>query len=155
MNGFYNITTAIHDFLVDNTSINVVTMERLQEGDLNKQTIFPLANIIVGDAVFNDNVISFDVVVACMDIVDSTKENKKDQTKPFFGANNRQDILNAMLADINALQISLKKGTLNNDLFQITGTPNASPFEDRYDNVLTGWALDFTVDIPNTISICP
>ncbi|MBL4706371.1 MAG: hypothetical protein JKY54_17720 [Flavobacteriales bacterium] len=156
MKGFYNVTTKIKEFLEAHNDINVVTMERLQEGDLNKQTIFPLANIIVGDAVFNDNVITFDITVACMDIEDDTKENKKDQPEPFFGATNKQDILNTMLAVVNALSQSLKKGSLNTDLFQINGIPTASPFEEDFENVLTGWVIDFTVDIPNTeISICP
>lgn len=156
MKGFYNVTTAIKDFLEAHNDINVVTMKSLDEPDLNKQTIFPLANIVVSDVTFPDNVINFNVTVACMDIEDVTKENPKDQTEPFFGSTNKQDILNTQLAVVNALSQSIKKGSLSVNLFQVNGVPSAERFEEDFENLLTGWAITFNIDIPNDeISICP
>lgn len=155
MRGFYNITTAIKDHLQANTHINTVTLKTLNEVDLNKRTIFPLAHILVGGATFLDNIIQFEVTVSCMDIVDVSKLNVKDTEEPFFGNDNKQDILNTMLTVVNGLNLALKKGDLADDLYFLNGTATADPFEDRFENLLAGWSIVFTIDIPNDeISIC-
>ena len=155
MRGFYELTTAIKDYLEANNHINTVALKDLDEVDLNKRTIFPLAHINVGSASFPDNIIRFDITVSCMDIVDIVKTNVKDKTTPFFGNDNKQDILNTMLTVVNGLNLSLKKGTLSDDLYQLNGEASAEPFEDRFENLLTGWSITFQVDIPNNeISIC-
>lgn len=155
MRGFYELTTAIKDYLQSNNHINTVWLKTLTEVDLNKRTIFPLAHIVVGTSTFPDNIIQFEITVSCMDIVDVKKTNIKDTTDPFFGNDNKQDILNTMLTVVNGLNLSLKKGTLSDDLYQLNGTATAEPFEDQFENLLTGWSITFTVDIPNDeISIC-
>lgn len=155
MRGFYELTTAIKDYLEANNHINTVALKDLDEVDLNKRTIFPLAHINVGSASFPDNIIRFDITVSCMDIVDIVKTNVKDKTTPFFGNDNKQDILNTMLTVVNGLNLSLKKGTLSDDLYQLNGEASAEPFEDKFENLLTGWSITFQVDIPNNeISIC-
>lgn len=155
MRGFYEITTAIKDYLQANNHINTVTLKTLDKVDLNKRTIFPLAHIFVGGASFPDNTIQFEVTVSCMDIVDISKRNVKDEETPFYGQDNKQDILNTMLTVVNGLNLALKKGTLAEQLYFVSGVANAEPFEDEYENLLTGWSISFTIDIPNDeISIC-
>lgn len=155
MRGFYEITTAIKNHLQANAHINTVMLKTPSDADLNKSTIFPLAHILVGDASFPDNTIQFQVTVSCMDIVDITKLNVKDTEEPFFGNDNTQDILNTMLTVVNGLNLSLKKGGLADQLYFVNGTPVAAPFEDKLENLLVGWSIVFTIDIPNDqISIC-
>jgi len=154
MKGFYEITTAIKNYLDTSDHINTVTLKTLEEVDLNKRTIFPLAHILVGNANFLDNIIQMEITVSCMDIVNVSKLDVKDTNEPFFGNDDKQDILNTMLSVVNGLNLSLKKGTLANDLYYLNGNGSADPFEDSYENLLAGWSLTFTVDIPNTQSIC-
>ena len=154
MKGFYEITTAIKNYLDTSDHINTVTLKTLEEVDLNKRTIFPLAHILVGNANFLDNIIQMEITVSCMDIVNVSKLDVKDTDEPFFGNDDKQDILNTMLSVVNGLNLSLKKGTLADDLYYLNGNGSADPFEDSYENLLAGWSLTFTVDIPNTQSIC-
>jgi len=154
MKGFYEITTAIKNYLDTSDHINTVTLKTLEEVDLNKRTIFPLAHILVGNANFLDNIIQMEITVSCMDIVNVSKLDVKDTNEPFFGNDDKQDILNTMLSVVNGLNLSLKKGTLADDLYYLNGNGSADPFEDSYENLLAGWSLTFTVDIPNTQSIC-
>jgi len=154
MKGFYEITTAIKNYLDTSDHINTVTLKTLEEVDLNKRTIFPLAHILVGNANFLDNIIQMEITVSCMDIVNLSKLDVKDTNEPFFGNDDKQDILNTMLSVVNGLNLSLKKGTLADDLYYLNGNGSADPFEDSYENLLAGWSLTFTVDIPNTQSIC-
>lgn len=155
MRGFYEITTAIKNHLQANAHINTVMLKSLDEVDLNKRTIFPLAHIFVGNTSFPDNVIRMEITVSCMDIVDVSKLNVKDTEEPFYGNDNTQDILNTMLTVVNGLNLSLKKGTLADQLYFLNGEASADRFEERFKNLLAGWSLTFTVDIPNDeISIC-
>ena len=49
MRQFYTVTQKLHDLLIADNNVNVVTIGDVSEADLAKQSIFPLAHIIVGD----------------------------------------------------------------------------------------------------------
>lgn len=155
MNAYYNITDSIKDYLEAQNSINTVKLGVISEVDLAKQTIYPLGHIIVGDVAFQDGTSTFDVTVLCMDSVYTPEVDPLDVDEPFFGVDNKQDVYNTMLAVVNGLQKTLKDGTLYQSNYQLDGEPVASPFEDNFGNLLTGWSLDFTVIMPNVnISDC-
>ena len=73
LNGFYNVTNKIRQSLQSEPFVNTVTLGDLLDVDLNKQTIFPLAHLIVSNATLNGNIwqINFDLLL--MDLVDETK----------------------------------------------------------------------------------
>lgn len=155
MRQFYNITKTIKDTLEAHSQVNVVTTGDIFDVDLNKQTIFPLSHIMVNQASFEGQIVRMNISVMCMDVVDETKENPRDQSEPFYGTNNEQDILNTQLAVINDVVTKLRKGTLYTDLYQLDGNPTCVPFSERFENLLTGWTATFDVLLPNTeISSC-
>ena len=73
----------------------------------------------------------------------------KEQDNYFHGINNKQDILNTMFFVVNGLQSSLRRGELFTDLYQIQDDFTATLFEDRFENLLAGWALDISITVPN------
>ena len=152
--GFYDITTKIKDFLTSNEDVSVVTMKVLQDADLDKRTIFPLANIIVQDTTFTSSVIRFNIQVALMDIVDVSKINPKDEDDVFLGNDNLQDIMNTQLSVANDLFSSLQRGSLETQLYKLNGDMVCNPFQDRFENLLAGWVLNLNIDIPNEQTIC-
>lgn len=155
MRSFYLATEKINDYLSSHPLVKVVTFGDIFDVDLNKQTIFPLAHIMVNQATFADHVIRFNVSVLCMDIVDETKQDIREQNEPFFGVDNQQDILNTTLAILNGLQSQLRRGTLYTEKYEIEGDIICEPFTERFENLLTGWNLTFDLIVPNTeISIC-
>lgn len=155
MRQFYNITKTIKDTLEAHSQVNVVTTGDIFDVDLNKQTIFPLSHIMINQASFEGQVVRMNISIMCMDVVDETKENPRDQNEPFYGTNNEQDILNTQLAVINDVVTKLRKGTLYTDLYQLDGNPSCVPFSERFENLLTGWTATFDVLLPNTeISSC-
>ena len=149
MNGFYNITDSIKDYLEAHNSINTVKLGNISEVDLAKQTIYPLGHIIVGDVAFQDGTSTFDVTVLCMDSVVQSQDDPSLVEDSFMGIDNKQDVYNTMLAVVNGLQKTLKDGNLYQSNYHLEGEPTASPFEDNFGNLLTGWSLDFTVIMPN------
>jgi hypothetical protein len=155
MRQFYNITKTLKDTLEAHSQVNVVTFGDIFDVDLNKQTIFPLAHIMINQATIEGQVVRVNVSLMCMDVLDETKENPRDQNEPFYGTNNEQDILNTQLAVINDVVTKLRKGTLYTDLYQLDGNPTCIPFSERFENLLVGWTATFDVLLPNNeISIC-
>jgi hypothetical protein len=155
MKQFYNITKTIKDTLEAHSQVNVVTFGDIYDVDLNKQTIFPLSHITVNQANFEGQTVRMNITVIAMDVVDETKEDPRNQTEPFYGTNNEQDILNTQLAVINDLVTKLRRGTLYTDLYQLDGNPTCVPFTERFENLLTGWTATFDVLLPNEeIRVC-
>ncbi len=151
MKGFYQVTDTIKNQLLADVNVNTVTTGDITKIDLSKQTIFPLAHLIVNNVTNEDNVLRFSLSVLAMDIVDISKEAVVDI---FRGNNNEQDILNTQLAVLNKLVQVLRGGDLHQNKYQLDGSPSFEPFYDRFENDMAGWALTFDVIINNDITIC-
>lgn len=157
MKTFYNITKALKDSLEANNVTSVVTMGDITDVDLNRRTIFPLAHIIPQSGAVQDTTTSMSISILFMDVVDYSDTNAKDEAEPFYGNNNIQDILNTQFYAANMLVQELKRGSLWDEDIQIPNGTEATlePFLDRFENVLAGWTLTFTLQYRNTdISIC-
>jgi len=149
--GFYQITETIETQLLSDVNVNTVTTGDIFDIDLSKQSIFPLAHIIVNSVTLQEQVMSFNITVMAMDIVDESKEATTDI---FRGNNNEQDVLNTQLAVLNKLVMVLRRGDLYSDKFQLEGDPSLEPFYERFDNRLAGYAATMDVIIHNDITIC-
>jgi len=149
--GFYQITQIIKDSLLSDVNVNTVTTGDIFDIDLSKQSIFPLSHIIVNSVTLQEQVISFNITVMAMDIVD---ESKDATTDIFRGNNNEQDVLNTQLAVLNKLVMLLRRGKLYEEKFQLEGDASLEPFYERFDNRLAGYAATMDVIIHNDITIC-
>ena len=149
--GFYQITETIETQLLADVNVNTVTTGDIFDIDLSKQSIFPLAHIIVNSVTLQEQVMSFNITVMAMDIVD---ESKDATTDIFRGNNNEQDVLNTQLAVLNKLIMVLRRGDLYSNKFQLEGNPTLEPFYERFDNRLAGYAATMDVIIHNDIDIC-
>lgn len=151
MKSFYNLVGKIREELEKDLFVNTCTWGDIQDVDLAKQTIFPLAHFIVNSGTYNGSTWTFSVSLLCMDIVDYSKENNIDR---FVGNNNEHDVFNTQLAVINRLLDQLSRGSLHTELYQLNGSPTVEAFVDRFDNNLAGWTCTFNVDLMNTGTIC-
>lgn len=149
--GFYLLTEAIEQQLLADVNVNTVTTGDIYDIDLAKQSIFPLCHIIINNVTAQENVLTFNVSVLAMDVVD---ESKEETTDIFRGNNNEQDVLNTQLQVLNKLIQVLRKGTLYNDKYQLDGDANCEPFYERFENKLAGWSATFNVFVNNDITIC-
>lgn len=151
MTGYYNLLNALKVHLTADPIVNTVTQGDIFKVDLNKQTIFPLAHIIVNNVTFEDNIQRVNVSVLCMDVVDISKQAT---TNIFEGNDNELDVLHTQLAVTNRLYEMLRRGDLYDDLFQVSGTPTCEPFVERFENYLAGWTITCDVIMPNDMTIC-
>ena len=149
--GFYQITETIKTNLLTDANVNTVTTGDITEIDLNKQTIFPLAHIIVNNVTAQEQALSFNITIMAMDIVDEDKDAPIDL---FVGNNNEQDVLNTQLAVLNKIIIQLRRGDLYTTKYQLEGDPACEPFYERFENRLAGWAATMDILIENDINKC-
>ncbi len=168
---FYRVTSKIRDFLVNLENVNTVTYGDIRDIDLNKQTMFPLAHVMVDNVSLASGTMTFQITVLSMDVVHAYKANKKiadetnlpdpsvitnldDNDLTFYGQDNEQDVLNDTLSVVNLLNQSLMRNSLRNDKFELTGQGSCEPFTDRFENKLAGWAYTFNAFVENDINIC-
>ena len=148
---YYLVTQTLKDTLLLDENVNTVTTGDLTEIDLSKQTIFPLTHIIINNVTIAEQILTFNITILSMDIIDLSKS---EVTDIFVGNNNEQDVLNTQLAVLNKLIMVLRKGTLHTDKFQLEGNPTLEPFYERFDNRLAGFAATIDVLVHNDITIC-
>lgn len=153
MRQFYTATQKIYELLTADEHVNTVTIGDVTEVDLKKTSIFPLSHIIVGDTALNGSTFTMNFTVICMDIVDFNKDTLRNEADVFYGTDNLQDVWNTQLQVCNRLVENLRRGDAFDTLFQVSGTINATPFKDRFENLLAGWAIDIAITVPNT-EIC-
>jgi hypothetical protein len=151
MNGFYTIIDKLKAHLDADIFVNTVSEGDIFKVDLAKQTIFPLAHIMVNTATFEGNVIRFNVSLIAMDIVDVSKN---EVVNVYLGNDNEQDVLNTQLVVLNRAYELMRRGDMYSDLYQVDGNPTCEPFTERFENLLAGWTMTFDVLIPNDMSIC-
>lgn len=151
MNGYYYVVNTLKDYLKSNDFINTVSIGDIFNVDLSKQTIFPLAHIIVNNAQLSESTTSLNISILFMDLVD---ESKAEITDIWQGNDNEQDVLNTQLALASKLTADLVRGYLYSNLIQVTSSPSAEPFVDRFENKIAGWTLTVDVIIPNDITLC-
>ena len=154
MQGFYNVTTKIREELEKDEFCKTVTYRDIFNVDLKKQTIFPLSHFMVNNATLNGNIWTFSFSLLCMDLVDKVKDYAEGDPDYFEGVENEQDVWNTQLAVANRVLEMLRRGDLYDQLFQLDGQPSCQPFVDRFENDLAGWTVDFTIMIPNGMTIC-
>jgi hypothetical protein len=138
----YRIIKEIKDVLLAEPFVNTVTEGDIFEVDLNKQTIFPLSHIILNSATHQGNVLSFNITVLLMDVI-----NQKDDS-------NKVDIWNTQLLLATRVLNRLNRADIASDFWELTGNPTYEPFTERFENDLAGWAVTFDVLVRNDITIC-
>ena len=149
--GYYQITETLKTNLLADENVNTVTTGDIFDIDLSKQTIFPLSHIIVNSVSIQEQILSFNITVMAMDVVDQSKD---ETTDVFRGNNNEQDILNTQLAVVNKLVSVLRGGTLYQNQYQLQGDASCEFFYERFENQMAGVACTFDVLIANDINIC-
>jgi hypothetical protein len=138
----YRIIKEIKDVLLDEPFVNTVTEGDIFQVDLNKQTMFPLSHIILNSATHQGNVLSFNITILLMDII-----NQKDDS-------NKVDVWNTQLLLATRVLNKLNRADIADDFWELTGNPTYEPFTERFENDLAGWAITFDILVRNDITIC-
>lgn len=152
MKHVYDILDVLRDELRSHPAVNTVSYGDITDLDLDKTTMFPLSHLLIDSASYGERTITFSIKLLCADIVDYNKE--ESQFDEFYGNDNLHDVMNTQFQVINSLITKLMRGDLFKSNYQVTSTPSAEPFKEKYGNVLAGWSTVIQIEIPNGVSIC-
>lgn len=144
MNSYYQVIADIEEILKDEPFINSVTYGDPDVIETVKQADHPIAHVIPGQAQIADRVIILNISIILMDIVDYVKE----------GPNNEQDVLNTMLSVAARFDAEIKRRGIYKDKYELQGSINCEPFNERFENNLAGWALTFSMALKNDMTSC-
>lgn len=148
---YYLIMSKLEQELLNSPFVKTVTFGDISQVDLRKQTIFPLSHIIMNNVTQGGQVLTFNMTILLMDIVDVNKALVTDQ---FTGNNDEMDILNTQLQVGNKLVEQMRNGNLFNEMYQVITDATFEPFYDRFENELAGWSLNVSIVVQNDIYIC-
>lgn len=151
MNSFFRIIDKIKDAIKVEPFNNEITFGDIADIDLSKQSLFPLAHITVNNATITENLVQHNMTIFFMDLVDI---NNAEDASNFLGNDNTQDILNTQLALATRVIRVLKKADVYREQFEIDGSANCEPFQDRFQNHLAGWAVTFTINTYDNMTYC-
>ena len=153
---FLQLIEILRDCCLDNKLINTVSQGDISEVDLDKQSIFPLAHIIVNNAQFSSTIITYNVTILFMDMVTEGKDSGVDITEAEIYANDNENwVFNSMLNSGNHVTDIFNSGSKNDGNTRIVReSVQAEPFKDRFENLLAGWSFTFNVETRNNIDRC-
>jgi hypothetical protein len=152
MNQYTEVLIYIKTLAEQDNFIHTVTQGITNEMDLDKGNIMPILNIDVLTGSFsNGNTISFDLEISCLDIRDNNKETRTDK---FWLQDNEVDNLNTMLASLNRIWFKMLQDFENNNI-RVDESASLISVKEWGVNLLDGWVMTFTIEVPNTtISLC-
>tara|TARA_R100000781_G_scaffold109174_1_gene73991 strand:- start:1762 stop:2217 length:456 start_codon:yes stop_codon:yes gene_type:complete len=151
MNSFYRVIDSIKDAVSAEPFNHQVTFGDIADIDLQKQSLFPLCHIMINSATITNNIVQQNMTIFVMDLVDVS--NSEDASL-FLGNDNRQDILNTQLALGTRIMRVLQKADAYRDEFEIEGDATCEPFTERFENMLAGWAITFTINTNTDMTYC-
>jgi hypothetical protein len=141
--------------MVNHPGIEIVTQGDIFDIDTDSYPAYPIGNILITNAAFDDSV----TVYSCQLIVADKMKLKNNestgpfnkQTIPFFKTDDSVDIHANTLGILNDL-LSYTQYAVNS--FDITGGINCEAFKDRFENGLVGWVATFNLTAHNDRPRC-
>tara|TARA_R110002050_G_scaffold165380_4_gene295785 strand:+ start:1212 stop:1667 length:456 start_codon:yes stop_codon:yes gene_type:complete len=130
---------------------HTVTRGKISDVDLEKQTIFPLAHLMLNNGVITNNTVQLNITMLLMDLVDVSNEAVENI---FNGNSNINYIINTQLALGTRVMRVLQKASINRDDFEVEGDATFEDFDERFQNNLAGVAITFTVSVHDNMTYC-
>jgi len=151
MNNFYKIIELVRARLADNPMVNTLIFARVEEKDLYKKNLYPLAHIIPQASPWTTSQVN--QVSLQIRVVEQRDINKLHTDTKFEGNDNVLDNLNVCHTIINDLLTYLSLQN-NDEYIELISVSNLEPILFSDHNILDGWGVTITLSIPNDISVC-
>lgn len=156
MQSYYSLTQFIANVCQAHPNITTFSMDDIRNIDTEKQTLFPLANLIVNNVTIDSGLMTYNVTLMVMDRVMEIKNSEgpyNDFNYNFRGIDNLVDVHNSTLMALNDIisYVYRNPGAMD---YNVTTSALVTPFEERFSNLLAGWAADINITVGNTQPIC-
>lgn len=152
---YYNVINYFKTIMSNHPSIQRVTYGDNWGLDSDEFPQYPIGNVLITNARFQDKVLHYTVQLTIADKVklknDESIGSSNSETIPFYGSDDTVDIHANTLSILNDLLSFTRSGT---DAFDIMSDPLAVPFKNEFPNALAGWVCTFDLELFNQQNIC-
>jgi hypothetical protein len=142
MKSFYKVIDKVKEVIDAEPFNHEISFGDIADIDLKKQSLFPLAHVMINNATISNNYVTLNITIFFMDLVDISNEQVTDL---YRGNDNRQDILNTQLSLATRVMRVMQNADLYRNEFELINDANCEPFTERFDNMLAGWAVTFDI----------
>ena len=155
MISFRNVVGYLETIAEKHFEINSFHSGQLDEVDINKlgATDYIILYAEPSTVVVDKGVLTYNFSIYVMDMIN--EEVGSDPNRQRVGrVDTYSQTLNIIQDVINEFHQNLySKSWVNNDV--VLSLPvNAEPFTARFDNTLTGWSANLTIEVPNQNNLC-
>lgn len=152
---YYNVLDYFKTIMTNHPSIGFVSQGDNFSIDTKEFPTYPLGNILITDARFEEATTVYSCQLTVADKV-KLKNNEStgefnDQTNVYFGTDDVVDIHANTLSILNDLLSFTQYATTN---FDIIGGIRCVAFKERFDNGLAGWVASFDLETYNPRPRC-
>ena len=152
---YYNVINYFKTIMNNHPSIQRVTYGDNWGIDSDEFPQYPLGNVLITNARFQEKVLHFTVQLTIADKV-KLKNNESVGSSnyedvPFYGSDDTVDIHANTLSILNDLLSFTQRGT---EALDIVTEPIAVPFKNEFPNALAGWVCTFDLEVFNQQDIC-
>ena len=147
MNGYLDLLNALKTELTNNALIKSVTFGSIDEVELKKKEIYPLAHVGINAGSIGSSSTDLNVSILFLDVVDDEKDVDTFEQHEVFVVNN-------MLASATKTVQELLRGNMYRDGYQVEDDASLEIFADRFEDKLAGVAVDFTVSVKSIVTLC-
>ena len=132
-----------------NSGFTTVTFGDLAEIDMDKQSAFPVAHIVIPDATMNEKVTQFTLDLVTIDLVDFQKEYTNTENVT-FNVDNVQDVLQDLIARVQRSLLFVD----DMQLIRLDYPVNFRGFKENFTNSVAGWTVTLSFTTPNMADLC-
>ena len=160
---YNNVINTLKNIGEQHYQITTTTTGDIYDIDLSKNTLFTLMHINPVNVVAGEFGLTYNFQIFIMDLV----SEKADWTEANFQSadrlSNEQEVLSQCLQIavdiISMLRHSEHQSTqdvdnINKPLYFTQGEQTLEPFNERFDNLLTGWVFSVSVLVANDFNAC-
>mgnify|MGYP003148099385 FL=1 len=152
---FRNVVGYLETIAEKHFQINSFHSGQLDEVDINKlgATDYIILYAEPGTVVVNKGVLTYNFSIYVMDMVNEEIGSDPNRQR-VSRVDTYSQTLNIIQDVINEFHQNLYSSSwVDNDV--VLSLPvNAEPFTARFDNTLTGWAANLTIEVPNQNNLC-
>lgn len=131
------------------SGFTTVTFGDMAEIDLDKQSAFPVAHIVIPDAIMNEKTTQFNLDLIVIDLVDFTKDYT-DSENVNFNVDNVQDVLQELIARVQRALKFVDSVQFIDIVYPI----GFNGFKENFTNSVAGWTVNLSFVTPNMADLC-
>mgnify|MGYP003639171112 FL=1 len=160
---YNNIINTLKNIGKVHQQINTTTTGDIHDIDLSKNTLFPLMHINPVSVGTKRSTLDYTFQIFIMDLVSQDADWTESTIQSAAFLNNEQEVLASTLQtsiDIlsifrnSIMQSSQQNSDINAPILFSEDEVNYDPFTERFDNLLTGWVFNITLNVENNYQTC-